>query len=185
MRIRLECARVEPFRWQESIELKANELNLEPDVEISKVEVRGTLTWIAPSYLFQARLAYRQTVPCDRCLAAVTEAVDLPVDLLVETRPPVAAEGVERELAADELSVLELVGDELDTRPVVLEQVQLGLPAHPLCREDCAGLCPACGRNRNLGPCGCQEHGADPRWAALAALRAKTEGRPDGGREGS
>ena len=44
-------------------------------------------------------------------------------------------------------------------------------PMHPLCREDCAGLCPACGRNRNLGPCGCQEHGADPRWAALAELR--------------
>lgn len=184
MRIRLECARVEPFRWQESIELTAAELGLEPDVEISPVAVRGVLTWAAPSYLFQARLAYRQTVPCDRCLAPVSEDLDLPLELLVETRPqPAAGEG-ERELGADELGVLEVTGEELDTRAPVVEQVQLALPTHPLCRADCAGLCPTCGRDRNLGPCGCETRGGDARWAALAALHEKTDGRPDGGREG-
>lgn len=186
MRIRLECARVEPFRWQESIELSGAELGLDPEDEISPVEVGGTLTWAAPSYLLRARLAYRQTVPCDRCLAPVTESLDLPVDLLVETRPEAAAEAEdERELRGEELGVLEVAGEEIDTRALVIEQVQLNLPTHPLCREDCAGLCPTCGRDRNLGPCGCAERAADSRWAALAALRDKMDGRPDGGREGS
>jgi uncharacterized protein len=186
MRIRLESARVEPFQWQESIELSATELGLEPDVEVTPVSVRGSLTWAAPSYFLQARLGYRQTVPCDRCLAPVTEALDVPVELLVATRPVAAAgEEGERELAGDEFGVLQVAGEELDTRAVVVEQVQLNLPTHPLCRDDCAGLCPVCGRDRNQGPCGCTESGAEPRWAALAALRDKTDGRPDGGREGS
>ena len=152
MRIRLEFARVEPFRWQESIELSAAELGLEPDVEVSPVAVRGTLAWVAPSYLLQARLAYRQTVPCDRCLAAVSESLDVPVDLLVTTRPEAAEDDEERELGEDELGVVEVTGEELETRSLVAEQVQLNLPTHPLCREDCAGLCPVCGADLNAEP---------------------------------
>ena len=173
MRIRLERARVEPLQWQESIELSAAELGLEPEVEVSPVAVRGTLTWAAPSYLFAARLAYRQTVPCDRCLAAVTEALDYQVELLVETRPEAAGEAGEHELAGEELGVLAVAGEELDTRAVVVEQVELNLPTHPLCREDCAGLCPVCGQSLNdADP---EEHrhdeGGDPRWAKLRELR--------------
>ena len=39
-----------------------------------------------------------------------------------------------------------------------------------LCREDCKGLCPKCGRNLNEGPCGCDLHEEDPRWDALKGL---------------
>lgn len=59
--------------------------------------------------------------------------------------------------------------DELDLEPVVRDAVLLALPLAPLCREDCAGLCPWCGADRNVTQCGCRPP-ADPRWSALDAL---------------
>jgi uncharacterized protein len=49
------------------------------------------------------------------------------------------------------------VGDEIDLVPMLREQVILAEPMHALCREDCLGLCPVCGRDRSLAPCGCKE----------------------------
>jgi uncharacterized protein len=63
-----------------------------------------------------------------------------------------------------------LTGDELDLEPLARDAVLLELPLAPLCREDCAGLCPTCGANRNTETCDCAP-AADPRWAALDALR--------------
>jgi uncharacterized protein len=65
----------------------------------------------------------------------------------------------------------EIVGDQLDLRTAVRETVLLDAPATPLCRPDCAGLCPTCGADLNQGRCGCSEQVADDRWAALEELR--------------
>jgi uncharacterized protein len=53
--------------------------------------------------------------------------------------------------------------------------VLLDAPTTPLCRPDCAGLCPQCGADRNEQACACQPPPADPRWSALDALKAPAE----------
>jgi uncharacterized protein len=63
-----------------------------------------------------------------------------------------------------------IVDDDIDLGPMVRDAIVLELPMAPLCREDCAGLCPQCGANRNEGPCGCVAP-RDPRWANLDVLR--------------
>ena len=63
-----------------------------------------------------------------------------------------------------------LRADQLDLAPLVRDTVLLELPLAPLCREDCAGICPTCGADRNVAPCGCAGATTDPRWAALDAL---------------
>ena len=63
-----------------------------------------------------------------------------------------------------------LTGDELDLEPLARDAVLLELPLAPLCTEDCKGLCPTCGANRNTESCDCAPP-ADPRWAALDVLR--------------
>jgi uncharacterized protein len=63
-----------------------------------------------------------------------------------------------------------IVDDEVDLGPMVRDALVLELPMAPLCREDCAGLCPQCGANRNEGPCACVAP-RDPRWANLDVLR--------------
>lgn len=60
--------------------------------------------------------------------------------------------------------------DEIDLEPLARETVVLELPQAPLCREDCLGLCPHCGADRNESPCSC-EAPLDPRWAVLDELR--------------
>ena len=56
---------------------------------------------------------------------------------------------------------------------VLREQVLLSLPAKTLCREDCKGLCPRCGRDLNSEPCACDTAPADPRWTALSDLASR------------
>jgi len=60
--------------------------------------------------------------------------------------------------------------DEIDLEPLAREAVLLELPQAPLCQEDCRGLCPECGVDRNEGPCSCAPP-TDPRWGALDELR--------------
>ena len=62
-------------------------------------------------------------------------------------------------------------GDHIDLEPLAREALVLALPLAPLCRPDCAGLCPTCGADLNRGPCDCPPADTDPRWAALDALR--------------
>ena len=52
----------------------------------------------------------------------------------------------------------------------VLMHFLLSLPMQRICREDCQGICPICGQNRNLAECGCQVKTPDDRWAALRNL---------------
>lgn len=73
----------------------------------------------------------------------------------------------------------EIVGEQLDLRPVARELVLLDTPATPLCRPDCAGLCPTCGINRNETTCSCEGPPADPRWAALDQLKSVADGDND------
>ena len=62
----------------------------------------------------------------------------------------------------------------LDLSEAVRQYGQAALPLRPLCRAECRGLCPRCGHNVNLGPCGCAEP-TDDRWSALAALQQRLE----------
>ncbi len=59
----------------------------------------------------------------------------------------------------------------LDLTEAIRQGAILAMPMKPLCGEDCAGLCPQCGHNLNLGPCSCPPQGADPRWSELSKLR--------------
>lgn len=66
---------------------------------------------------------------------------------------------------------VEIVGDQIDLAPIVREYVLLELPDAPLCRDDCAGICPQCGADRNETPCDCDTAAKDLRWSALEGLR--------------
>ena len=100
---------------------------------------------------------------CRRCLEPLT--VRLAEDVTMFFR-----EGVEeQEAEAEEVYALPDRGD-LDLAPAVREQVALAVPQFALCRGDCRGLCPTCGRNLNEGDCGCVVEEVDDRWAALRRI---------------
>lgn len=94
---------------------------------------------------------------CRRCLKPVAGGIEGTVRELFEDHP----------VEGDSYS---LVHDEVDLEPLARETVMLELPQAPLCREDCRGLCPDCGVDRNESTCDCAG-AVDPRWAVLGELR--------------
>jgi uncharacterized protein len=74
--------------------------------------------------------------------------------------------------AADEQLRSDYVADgRLDVGAWVRDAIALALPEQILCRPDCAGLCPVCGKDLNVEPHEHVEQELDPRWAALQQLR--------------
>jgi uncharacterized protein len=105
---------------------------------------------------------------CGRCLRPITDSVTVSLQELY------AYEHSATEETTEEDEVGRLQGDLLDLEPVVRDAVVLALPNHPLCREDCPGLCPDCGAPWDELPA---DHGhtqLDQRWAALAKLAEET-----------
>ena len=97
---------------------------------------------------------------CARCLAPVRYAVETPVD---ETF-------VRAENASADSDAYPIVGTEIELMDLVRDAVVLDLPMRFLCKEDCKGLCPKCGANRNEHPCNCLEGDDDNPFAALRDL---------------
>jgi hypothetical protein len=60
-----------------------------------------------------------------------------------------------------------------DLSEIAAEQIYLGLPLKPVCKNDCRGLCPVCGVNRNLEECACVGEEIDPRLAPLLAFKRR------------
>ncbi len=116
---------------------------------------------------------------CGRCLARYRHGLRESFRLVLEPaggRSPLEPEA-NVALARDGLCLGEELesgwyrGHTLQLDAFFAEVVSLGLPVVPLCREECIGLCPQCGVDRNVENCECQETRSDSPFAALAALR--------------
>ena len=111
----------------------------------------------------------RAQVECDRCL----QPIELPVkaDFALEYISGSEYESsAGAELTEAEMSVSVFDGEAIDVDEIVKEQILLAVPTRMLCREDCKGICPECGIDRNTGNCNCVTNDIDPRWAALKNL---------------
>ena len=98
------------------------------------------------------------TGECRRCLKMTGGTIAAHVEEVFERDP---VEG--------ETRLLKDAG--IDLTDLAREAVLLELPVAPLCEDDCAGLCPTCGVDRNETACDCAAEETDPRWAALSDLR--------------
>lgn len=127
-------------------------------------EANLTLTNVASGRaLVEGELQLTLSVPCDRCLQSV--AVPLAVTFSHEVAAPEGDGGIS-ENASDEEQCF-VSGYELDTDTLIDNEILIQMPVKVLCREDCKGICPTCGRNLNEGDCGCDNFVPDPRMAAI------------------
>ncbi|MFH0822794.1 MAG: DUF177 domain-containing protein [Pseudomonadota bacterium] len=114
-------------------------------------------------------------VECSRCLTEFQMDGHADFDLVIRPRfagVPVSA----MEQEPDETNACFAEGDELDVSMIIVQELLLDLPMKPLCKESCPGLCPTCGELQGSPSCSCrQEKPVDPRWAALANLKKKTD----------
>jgi uncharacterized protein len=111
---------------------------------------------------------------CDRCL----ETTEFPVAKRFELfYQPVSdyKGGGEEELEEVESEVAYYEGDQLDLNEILREVVLLALPMRMVCREDCKGICPGCGTNRNQHTCDCHAQAGDDRWRKLREIRVTSD----------
>jgi uncharacterized protein len=122
----------------------------------------------------QGDLATTLELPCARCLDPVRQDVARTFDLLYR---PLGTDAGNEELSvtAAEAEIGYYQGEGVLLEDALREQVLLSVPLKVVCREECKGLCPSCGKNRNTDPCSCAPVVGDPRWAALKDLREKLE----------
>ncbi len=105
---------------------------------------------------------------CTRCLEPLEKQLDISLDdVFVDASE--TGDGIE--IGVEEFDESIAADGKIDLAEVVREQILLALPNQVFCKEDCKGLCPKCGTNRNLLDCKCADDEIDPRWAALKGLK--------------
>ena len=117
----------------------------------------------------RGRIETKAKIDCFRCLEPVAKTIDVQFeDIFVDAAEEPKVDEIE--LGEDELDESLITSNEIDMAEVVREQLILATTETVFCKEDCKGLCPKCGGNRNLIDCRCEDNEIDPRWAALKNL---------------
>lgn len=120
--------------------------------------------------LVRGKLQAELELTCSRCLSSFDYPLNISFEeeyiqtIDVNSGLPLQSSGEPGSFTIDEHHVINL-------SEAIRQYTLLAVPMKPLCHEDCAGLCPTCGRNLNLGDCGCPVQTVDPRWSKLIYLQ--------------
>lgn len=122
--------------------------------------------------LVRGRLYGQVSLPCARC----TEDAFYDIDHRFDSFEPFPNVGddAENDVEIDQYFMRPSAhgsGVEINLGALAWQEFTQALPDYPVCSEECAGLCPVCGKNLNTGPCGCASNSDDPRMAKLRGLK--------------
>lgn len=124
-----------------------------------EADFAGTIRSLSDGVIVRATASVDVALTCTRCLKTWTERREAPFEQVYRLRP---------DDEDDELPIID--GHRIDLEPAVHDEVSLALPAAPVCREDCAGLCGVCGSDLNEAPCEGHDEPGDSPFAALRQL---------------
>lgn len=130
----------------------------------SPVDLDLRLESVVEGVLVTGTAVVRLKGNCARCLEEISSTAEVDLQELY------CYPGKE----LDDAEALRIEGERIDLEPVLRDAVVLNLPFTPLCRPDCAGLCPECGANLNHEPDHSHAESVDPRWAELAGWTEPT-----------
>ena len=128
----------------------AQELFDEPLDEFSDIKISGTVEDVGKKFVVQGSISCKKTFTCDRCLAQANAA--------------------QIHHFAEDFDKSDAIDDSLDITELLRDELLANQPIKNLCKTDCKGLCPKCGKNLNEGDCGCDTFIINPKFAALEGL---------------
>lgn len=125
----------------------------------------------------QGRIHAQVRFSCARCLRDYSDAQEMALDRFFVKGDDPAGQIGQQEMVEEDVY---LPDGSISVRRLVSEELLLGMPAKPLCRPSCLGLCPECGTDLNRAPCGCSREKTENPFAALQSLQLeKSPQRPD------
>ncbi len=128
---------------------------------VTPVQVKGSIRSFASSAELNVEVRYAYSMPCNRCLTLTRKELCHNISHVIVNKL-----NDEEDLEDD----IVIEGDELDLDELIYSDIILLTPTKFLCKEDCKGLCPTCGKNLNEGDCACAKQQTDPRLEALRQL---------------
>ncbi len=138
---------------------------LDDPVRFEDVRFEGSLVGGLDQVRVSGRVTATAHTRCCECLEPAQVALSAEVDVLFMREPD-----------PEDPDLYPLEGHSIDLAPMAQEALLLELPMRVLCREDCKGICPICGQNRNIAPCTCQEGGERQNpFSALSELLTEDE----------
>lgn len=165
---------------QEGLELREKHLpsflGLEDDEFISYIDpisVSLNIEKIRDSVRVKGRGKFKVRLICARCLEPFLQEIRFPLDAVYK---PESSRVIKREEFLDEGDTnIFFYGENgiIELRDPIREYVILYIPVKPLCKSDCQGMCPSCGKNLNKGKCSCRLESLDPRFAKLKDFKER------------
>lgn len=122
------------------------------------VKIEGILRNENECFILETKGETKVSLLCDRCLTPVATEIHFNIE---ERFSHTGRDDEETETFS---------GDQIDLADYVKRGILEALPMKVVCREDCKGLCPVCGKDLNTGDCGCDTTEIDPRFESLRAL---------------
>ncbi len=152
----------EEYRAEQEIELEPLRLAGQRYLPVpDKIAAELAITRASTGTVFELGFLGRLHGPCFRCLNETAVEEQIAAREYQATSPG----------ESEELRTPYLEDDRLDLSSWARDALVLALPTKILCRPDCAGLCPVCGKDLNVEPHVHEETSVDSRWAALAELK--------------
>lgn len=127
--------------------------------DVDEIHVTGAVTFADPLILLEGTLSTNVHYVCSRCLTIFEKPLLARLNTAYTTK---------EEHRDDDIELVD--GPVLDVTSDMEESIFLALDERPLCKRDCQGLCPVCGKNRNEEACQCDTRVVDPRLAGLKDL---------------
>ena len=174
MFISLKDLELKPLRF--SVEIAPGEITFDRQItQKAPLHAEGAAE-ILYAALGEMRISGKLTVtmeaPCDRCLEPAEVGVAREFDLQYMPTEQGQPSG-EKEVPEADVEVGYYEGNGLELNDVLREVILLDLPMQTVCREDCKGICPNCGGNRNERMCDCHAETTDDRWNQLKKFRVE------------
>ena len=170
MRIELDGLEEQGGKFSQVFEIDDLLLDDEEIRLVEPAEIQGRVRRVGTEVELRGRVSARLEVPCGRCL----NPVEVPISTGFNERFVRAvswAADEQHELQEEDLNVAVFDGEGIELDDLAREEILLAVPANVLCREDCRGLCPTCGTNRNQSDCQCETNEVDSRWQKLKGLQ--------------
>ena len=146
----------------EILDISADDFDNKDIVDNEPVKLDGVITNMGDYLLLSGEIDTSLKLVCSRCL----EYFDFQLKTRIEEKF-----SNKTDINQDDFYFFE--GDIIDFKEMVIQDILLSLPMKLICKEDCAGLCPQCGKNKNLYNCNCSGENLDPRLSVLNELLKK------------
>lgn len=144
------------------------QLNFTPELTLVDILGKIAISVTEDGVVADGKLAALTQLACSRCLKDYWQPLEINFTEMFSAHP---AEAGKDELGEQKLPI----DGAIDLTPVIRDYATLDIPIRQLCSEDCKGLCPVCGKNRNQEDCGHRQVSIDPRMAELQKLLESKE----------